>query len=1017
MESKSLTNIGAEALKQEFLRNEFARNNQTHGAYLRAIQYLFRDGVPDHPPVIMPDSPPVIMPDSPPVIMPDSQPVIMPDSQPVIMPDHPPVIIPDHLPVIAPPSNQNSIWEQADLLELSGGSVSRILGSDYSAVDALPVRCRPPLHPFMFISRVTRMTAQADRLEPCEIEWEYDFPEDAFYANNRTVPWIIPLESAHTITLLLCVIRCDVMFGGNSRFRILGSDTVFSECMFRTGDRFTGHIKIRSFSRIKDLLLISADYRGLNNGNPAFHSQLQFCLVPANEANPSAPSKRKVKPRTQELKPQSTTSKPSPICSKRSFSRGEIESLKQGDLAACFGLVSEKRLPGALSAPKLSMIDEVLRVEPEGGPDGLGEILAEKQIDPSDWVFPLHFKNDPVLPGVLYCEACSQALRFYAYFCGLHRLFADVDFVCLLNQSTRTRFLGEVRPKRGTLQFKVSITSYSERTEAALRANAEVVWENRTVCTIENLTLGLIPRRSTAPDRNWIRDFFSWPTETADLSRSHRDELTTPSHGLTTPSHELTTPLPEQLGSAGFKKAFGTRYAYLAGSMANGIASEELVIAMGQRGFLSSFGAAGLPVERIREAIRRIQAALPQGPYLFNLIYNPADPASEMACVQLYLEAGIQAIEASAYVDLSSALVYYRLAGLREDDSGRPIATNRIIAKISRVEVARRFLEPATKRIVQGLVEQGLISEKQALLAEQLPVADAITVEADSAGHTDNQALVCAFPLIRKAVEEARRKYGCPIYVGAGGGIGTADAAAAAFLLGADYVVTGSVNQSCVESGASALVKEMLSKAGMGDVAMAPAGDMFEMGAKVQVLRKGTLFSVRAQKLYDLYTRYSSLDAIPAPEKSQLEQQIFAKSIAQVWEETKTFLSQRNPSRLEKAEHDPKLKMALAFRWYLGLSSDWANSGSEDRKQDFQIWCGPAMGAFNDWVRGSYLEAPGNRRIADVSHHIMSGAAHCYRLGLERLLAPEAPEEAKYKIAPTKDTTTTTEATTTGGAQ
>jgi 3-hydroxymyristoyl/3-hydroxydecanoyl-(acyl carrier protein) dehydratase len=304
---------------------------------------------------------------------------------------------------------------------------------------------------------------------PCEIEWEYDFPENAFYANNRAVPWIIPLESAHTITLLLCVIRCDVMFGGNSRFRILGSETVFSECNFRTGDRFTGNIKIRPFARIQDRLLIYADYRGLNNGNPAFHSQLQLCLVPANEANPSAPSNRRVEPRPQEKKSQTTISKPKPICSKRSFSKEEIESLKRGDLAACFGLVSEKRRPGALSAPQLSLIDEVLRVEPEGGPDGLGEILAEKEIDASHWVFPLHFKNDPVLPGVLYCEGCYQTLKFYAYFCGLHRSFADIDFVCLSNESTKTRFLGEVRPKRGTLQFSVSILSYSEGTEPALR--------------------------------------------------------------------------------------------------------------------------------------------------------------------------------------------------------------------------------------------------------------------------------------------------------------------------------------------------------------------------------------------------------------------------------------------------------------------------------------------------------------------------------------------------------------------
>lgn len=930
MESIQLTNVSTgslEALKQEFLRNELARTDETHAAYLQAMQHFFRGSALERP------------------------------------------------PAIASPSSQTSIWEHAELLRFCHGSVSEILGSDYAALDALSMRCRPPLPPFFFVSRVTRMTAQADRLEPCEIEWEYDFPKNPWYAIDESVPWIIPVESGHAITLLLCVIRCDLLLGGASRFRILGSDTVFSDCIFRTGDRFTGQLKIRSFVRMQNRMLVYGEYRGLNNGVPAFHSQLQFCFVPANEANASEPSNRRVTRRTEKAQSRSNATMPKPMCSKRSFSREKIESLNQGDLAACFGLSSAKRRPGLLSVSQLSMVDEVLRVEPEGGPDGLGEILAKKEIDASHWVFPLHFKNDPVLPGVLCCEGCVQALKFYAYFCGLDQQFAECDFVNLPNELTRTRFLGEVRPIRATLQFRVFVTAYSEGTEPALRANAEVICENRTVCTIENLTLRLIPRGViTTPAVD----------EPASSSRSHR--------------YEPTTPAPEQLGSAGFKKAFGIRHAYMAGSMANGIASEELVIAMGRAKFLSSFGAAGLPLERVRKAIRRIQEALPQGPYLFNLIHNPADPNSEMACVQLYLESGIQAIEASAFVDLSSALVYYRLAGLREDAEGRLIATNRIIAKLSRAEVVRRFLEPAPRRLVQDLVEKGLLTDKQALLSEQLSMADAITVEADSAGHTDNQSLVCVFPLIRRLVEEAKRKYGRLIYVGAGGGIGTGDAASAAFLLGADYVVTGSVNQSCVESGTSEIVREMLSKAGMGDVAMAPAADMFEMGVKVQVLRKGTLFSVRAQKLYDFYTRYSSLDAIPAPEKNQLEQQILGKPIAQVWEETKAFLSRRNPSRIEKAESDPKMKMALAFRWYLGHSSDWATSGSENRKQDFQIWCGPAMGAFNDWVRGSYLEQPGNRRVADVAHHIMSGAVHCYRLSMERLLGPDTTIEAKYGI-------------------
>ena len=47
---------------------------------------------------------------------------------------------------------------------------------------------------------------------------------------------------------------------------------------------------------------------------------------------------------------------------------------------------------------------------------------------------------------------------------------------------------------------------------------------------------------------------------------------------------------------------------------------------------------------------------------------------------------------------------------------------------------------------------------------------------------------------------------------------------------------------------------------------------------------------------------------------------------------------------------EAKHRMALVFRWYLGKSSRWAISGESARRADYQIWCGPAMGAFNAWV-------------------------------------------------------------------
>jgi hypothetical protein len=83
----------------------------------------------------------------------------------------------------------------------------------------------------------------------------------------------------------------------------------------------------------------------------------------------------------------------------------------------------------------------------------------------------------------------------------------------------------------------------------------------------------------------------------------------------------------------------------------------------------------------------------------------------------------------------------------------------------------------------------------------------------------------------------------------------------------------------------------------------------------------------------------------------------------------------RDPRQIEKAQTDPKYKMALVFRWYLGQTPVWANCGDSSRKIDYQIWCGPAMGAFNEWTRGTFLESPEQRHVVCVAYNILFGAA------------------------------------------
>jgi trans-AT polyketide synthase, acyltransferase and oxidoreductase domains len=455
---------------------------------------------------------------------------------------------------------------------------------------------------------------------------------------------------------------------------------------------------------------------------------------------------------------------------------------------------------------------------------------------------------------------------------------------------------------------------------------------------------------------------------------------------------------PEDLGDAEFRADHGLRYAYVAGAMANGIGSAEIVEAMARAGMLGFFGAAGLPLERVEAAIDRLQPALGDRPYGFNLIHSPNEPDLEAAVVDLYLRRGIRLVEASAYLDLTLPVVRYRLHGIHADPSGRPITPNRVIAKVSRVEVASKFFAPPPEKLVGELVRLGNLTPEQASLAAQVPVAQDVTAEADSGGHTDNRPAITLVPTMLALRDRLQERHGFvdALRVGAAGGIATPASAAAAFAMGAAYVLTGSVNQSCVESGSSDAVREMLAQAEQADVAMAPAADMFEMGVKVQVLKRGTMFAMRAAKLYELYRAHGGLDDLPAAERAMLEKNLFRAPLDAIWKETEAYFQRRDPSQLQRAGKEPKHKMALVFRWYLGQSSRWANAGEPTRKLDYQVWCGPAMGAFNEWAKGSFLEEPRQRCVVTIALNLLYGAAVQQRVQLLRAQGIALPPEYSH---------------------
>ncbi len=490
-------------------------------------------------------------------------------------------------------------------------------------------------------------------------------------------------------------------------------------------------------------------------------------------------------------------------------------------------------------------------------------------------------------------------------------------------------------------------------------------------------TLGTVVSGVIKTVQEKAKDLIAAPEKAADTA--NKDSKTRvypkPAPGLPKGDKPAGRIVAASLGNPEFKKDYNLKYAYLAGGMYRGIASREMVVRMAKAGLMAFFGTGGLEADDIEQAIRQIQSGLSEEePYGMNLVYHPNNPETEEAIVNLFLKYQVRHVEAAAFLTITPALVRYRAKGLQPDRDGRITTTHKIIAKVSRPELAAAFLSPAPERILAKLLAEEKITPAEAELSGRVPVADDICAEADSGGHTDSGVAYVLLPVMRKLRDEmmAKYRYQKKVRVGAAGGIGTPEAAAAAFMLGADFILTGSINQCTVEAATSEIVKDLLQQINVQDTGYAPAKDMFEWGSKVQVLKRGLFFPARANKLYELYRQYDSLDEIDEQTRLQIQEKYFKRSFEEVFQEIRMNYS---PQELERAGQNPKARMAMIFKWYFDYSTRLALSGNKESQVDYQVPCGPALGAFNQWVKGTELEDWKNRHVDTIAVELLNGTA------------------------------------------
>ena len=89
-----------------------------------------------------------------------------------------------------------------------------------------------------------------------------------------------------------------------------------------------------------------------------------------------------------------------------------------------------------------------------------------------------------------------------------------------------------------------------------------------------------------------------------------RKEIALPASGACKGELRFPPLYPEWLGDSAFAGAHGTRFNYVVGEMARGIATPAMVVAAVNCGCMGFYGSAGLGLDEVRAGVRKIAGEL-----------------------------------------------------------------------------------------------------------------------------------------------------------------------------------------------------------------------------------------------------------------------------------------------------------------------------------------------------------------------------------------------------------------------
>jgi 3-hydroxymyristoyl/3-hydroxydecanoyl-(acyl carrier protein) dehydratase/1-acyl-sn-glycerol-3-phosphate acyltransferase len=316
----------------------------------------------------------------------------------------------------APSQPTGPAFTRAELETLASGRISSVFGARFASQDGYARQVRMPEPPLLLADRVLGIACAPGEMGLGTIWTETDVDDDAWYLHAGRMPAGILVEAGQADLLLISWLGADAHNRGERVYRLLGCELTSHGELPRPGDRLRYEIHVDGHARQGDIRLFFFHYdcwvngelrMTVRGGQAGFFSDAELAGTTGVLWSPddAAPT------------PGARVDPPAVACRKHALTPADIAAFVDGRADACFGpgferLAAHTRTP-AIQRGRMCLLDEVTRLDFDGGPWRRGYLRAELALRSDHWFFAGHFKGDPCMPGTLMFEGCLQALATY----------------------------------------------------------------------------------------------------------------------------------------------------------------------------------------------------------------------------------------------------------------------------------------------------------------------------------------------------------------------------------------------------------------------------------------------------------------------------------------------------------------------------------------------------------------------------------------------------------------------------